>query len=112
MNTELVDSQPTSTEHFLAEHFTTLIEQAYKLDKIDELSYERLRRVSIKTLDDADNAYSDFSSCLRGQLLERIIKGADYIEKNGPVPVAVKRYDRLCAELERLDGRYTDGNPA
>jgi hypothetical protein len=106
-NTQLVDSMPTSTEHFLAQHYTSLIEQAFQLDKIDELSYERLRRLSIKTLDDSEHAYQDFATCLRDRLLDRIIKGAQYIEKHGEVPAAVSRYNKLCAELEKLDGRRT-----
>ena len=93
------------TDTFLSDHFTAFVDQAYQLDKIDELSYEKLRLLPIETLDDSEQAYSELSSCLRWRLLDRIVRGAEYIEENGPIPVAVKRYDSLCAELVRLDGR-------
>ncbi len=45
----------------------------------------------------------------RDELLQRIIKGAEYIEKVGKkhqtYSAAMKKYDRLCAELDEMDGR-------
>src|SRR3569832_551505 len=101
----IADAKQSNTVVFLAEHFTSLVKQAHEKDKIDEITYERLRRQPIQTLDDADAAYQAFSDSLRGRLLERIIKGAEYIEEHGEVPAAVKRYKDLCEELSRLDGR-------
>ena len=93
---------------FLVEHFLSLIEKAKEVGKISENEHERLRWISIKTLDDSEYAFMEFTESMRNTLLERITKGAQYIEENGPVPAAVNRYDNLCAELERLDGRWSD----
>jgi tyrosine-protein phosphatase YwqE len=93
---------------FIAEHFISLIEKAKELGKISEKEHERLRWIPIKTLDDSEYAFMEFTESMRNTLLERITKGAQYIEENGPIPVAVKRYDNLCEELERLDWRWSD----
>jgi hypothetical protein len=51
----------------------------------------------------------------RDELLNSIIKGAEYIEKVGKnhqsYPAAMKKYNRLCSDLFKLDGRDADALP-
>ena len=96
--------------------FERLTSASFASKNIDELSYKRLMAaVEIKT--DIDVAVEHFADLfdqlkqvIRDDIETRIIKGADFIETHGEVPTAVKRYEKLCDDLAKLDGRYLDAD--
>jgi len=106
-----------TAEEYSAEQaalFERLASAAYANKNIDELNYKRLMgSVEINTdIDEALDHFADlfeqFKQIMRDDIQTRILKGADYIDTHGALPTAVKRYDKLCEDLDKLDGRWSD----
>jgi hypothetical protein len=88
---------------FLKEKFLSLIGQAKEKQELTAEQYEDLIFLPIQTLDEQEEAYNKLIHLL---LLNRITKGAEYIESITPdhpkYKAANERYNELLKQLEEI----------
>lgn len=88
------------------EHYYIILEGAYLADEIDEWTYHTLKRLKIENIDVQMEAFRMLIAGIeKSTLEERIIKGAEMIEKEQD-PVIKRRYidvyEGLISQLEQL----------
>lgn len=98
------------TEEEIAEMFRNHIKAAYDDGKLSKDSNEQLQFMMLDTLDELEAAYTQYIDMLSRPeyyaLLERIVKGAEYMARTDITAEqrvkGMQLYNRLCAELEGM----------
>lgn len=95
--------------------FVRHLGMALETGELDEINYRRLMMdtCTAETVEEAftfyENKYSDLKECFRKNMLNRILKGAEYIEKIGKdhphYKPAMEKYDRLVANYREFEKR-------
>lgn len=110
-----VDTVALDLRNQFQEMFSRHVELAFQHKQMDELTYRRFMTeiCSEETIEGVftyyENLYAKLKTYLRNQLLDRIIKGAEYIENREPNDpyrtAAMRKYDKLVEELQAFDAR-------
>lgn len=110
-----VDTVALDLRNQFQEMFSRHVELAFQHKQMDELTYRRfmteicMEETIEGVFSHYESLYSNLKTYLRNQLLDRIIKGAEYIESrevDDPYrEAAMKKYDRLVEELQEFDRR-------
>lgn len=110
---ELKDKQiqhHEETREELKEAFQRTTKSALEADKLSKGNYEQLQALPLETLDELETAYTQYIDMLSRpkyyKLSERLIKGAEYLERTDITEEqrvkGVQLYNQLCAELEGM----------
>lgn len=98
------------TEEELAEMFRRHIKAAFNDGKLSKDSYEQLQYMLLDSLDDIERAYTQYIDMLSRpeyyKLLERIVRGAEYMARTDITSEqrekGMQLYNKLCSELETM----------
>jgi transcriptional regulator NrdR family protein len=91
------------TEEFLKEKYLSLLQQAKEKGELTSEQYEELIFEPIQTLDEQEEAYTKLEYNL---ILNRILKGSEYIDSITPdhpkYKAANEKYNKLLKRLEDI----------
>lgn len=99
-----------TTSKELAETFQQQTKSALEASKLSQDSYEQLQALPLETLDELERAYTSYIDMLSRpeyyKLLERLVRGAEYMSRTDITEVqranGMKLYNQLCKELEGM----------
>jgi hypothetical protein len=83
--------------------FERILKQALEKQEVADAHRKYLEALPSNTLDEQQHAYKELLAC---GIETRLVKGAEYIESIGKehphYEAAMRKYDKLCDELEEL----------